>query len=82
MQSFYGNNMENNMERPQKIKRTTIWSSYTFGYLSKEYENTHSKRYMHPYVHCSIIYNNQDMKQPKSCQHVDKKDLVSIQNTA
>ena len=54
-----------------KIKnRTTIWSSNsTPGYLSKENENTKSKnqkkpktkkQYMHPYSHCSIIYNSQD----------------------
>ena len=29
---------------------------------SKENENTTLKRYMHSYVHCSIIYNSQDMK--------------------
>ena len=41
-----------------KIKNTTaIWSgSSTPGYLSKE--NTNLKRHMHPYVHCSIIYNS------------------------
>ena len=56
--------MENSMEISQKIKnRTTILSSYsTSGYLFKEYENTNLKMYMHPYVHCSIIYNRQDME--------------------
>jgi len=29
---------------------------------SKENENTTLKRYMHSYVHCSSIYNSQDMK--------------------
>ena len=53
--------MENSMEDPQKIKtRTIIWSSISnSGYLSKENENTDSKRYMYPHVHCSIIYNSQ-----------------------
>ena len=37
-------------------------SSSTSGYLSKENKNTNLKSYMHPYVHCSIIYNNQDME--------------------
>ena len=32
------------------------------GYLSKENKNTNWKRYMHPSVHCSIIYNSQDME--------------------
>ena len=59
--------MENMLEVPQKIKNsTTIWSSSsTSRYLFEENENTNSKRYMHPHVHCSIIYNSQDMKQPK-----------------
>ena len=34
----------------------------TSGYLSKETQNTKSKRHIHPYTHCSIIYNSQDMK--------------------
>ena len=29
---------------------------------SKEKENTNLKRYMHPKVHSSIIYNSQDME--------------------
>ena len=29
------------------------------------------KRYLHPQVHCSIIYSSQDMEQPK-CPSVDK----------
>ena len=54
----------NSREVPQKIKnRITIWSSNsTPGYFFKENKNTNSKRYMHTYVHCSIIYNNQDME--------------------
>jgi len=32
------------------------------GYLSKGNKNTNSKRYLHSYVHCSIIYNSQDME--------------------
>ena len=56
--------MENSMEVPQKIKnRTTIWSSNsTSEYLSEENENTNLKRYVHSHVHCSIIYNRQDME--------------------
>ena len=52
--------MQNSMESPQKIKnRTIIWPSYsTSGYLSEENENTSWKRYMHTYVHCSIIYDS------------------------
>ena len=47
---------------PSKTKnRTTIISSNPYpGHLSGE--NHNSKRYMHPIVHCSSIYNSQDMK--------------------
>ena len=40
--------MENSMEGPQKIKnRASMWTRNSiFGYLSKENENTNSKRYM------------------------------------
>ena len=56
--------VENSMGVTKKIKsRTTIWSNNsTSGYLSKENKNTNLKRYMHPSVHCSIIYNSQDME--------------------
>jgi len=33
-----------------------------YQYLFKEHKNTNVKRYMHPYIHCSIIYNDQDME--------------------
>ena len=43
--------------------RTTIQSiNSTFEYFPKENKNSNLKRYMHPYVHCSIIYNSQDME--------------------
>ena len=56
--------MEDNVEIPQRIKnKLIIWSSYsTSRYLSEEYQNTKLKRYMHPYVHCSIIYSSQDVE--------------------
>ena len=55
--------MENGMEVAKRIKnRTTIRSSNsTSGYFSEENKNPNSKRYMHFYVHCSIIFNSQDM---------------------
>ena len=37
-------------------------SDSTSGNLSKETWNTDSKEYVHPYVHCSIIYNHQDLE--------------------
>ena len=55
--------VENIMEFPQKIKnKITIWSSNSTGYLPEEFENTNLKRYMHPYVYCSIIYDSQIME--------------------
>ena len=53
--------MENNKEIPQKIKnRTTIWSrTPTSRHLFKEKENTNLKRYVHHYIHCSIMYVRQ-----------------------
>ena len=56
--------MENSMEGSQKTKnRTNIKpSNSTPGYISKKNENTNLKRYMHPSVHSSIIYNCQDIE--------------------
>ena len=39
-----------------------MWSNCSiYGYFSEENENTNLEKYMHPYVHCSIIYNSQDL---------------------
>ena len=53
--------MENSVELPQKMKNGTALgpSDSTFRYVSKETQNTNSKEYMHPHVHCRIIYNSQ-----------------------
>ena len=50
------------MEVPQKTKyRTTILSSNpTPRHIFRE--NHNSKRYMHPSVHCSTLYNSQDLE--------------------
>ena len=34
----------------------------TTKYLCEEIEITISKRYLHPHVHCTIIYNSKDME--------------------
>ena len=54
--------MENSMEVPQKTKNwVAIWSNNsTPGHIPRQ--NYNSKRYMHPYVHGSTIYNSQDME--------------------
>ena len=55
--------VENSMEHPQKLQnRTPIWpSNSTLEYISQKNENTNSKIYMHPNVHCNTIYSRQDM---------------------
>ena len=57
--------MENSMEVPQKTKNRTITPSSNPppGHLSRE--NGNSKRYMYPNVHCSPMYNSQDMETTK-----------------
>ena len=38
--------------------KTALWlSNTTSEYISKETQNSNLKEYMHPYFHCSIIYN-------------------------
>ena len=64
---------ENSMEFSQRTKdRISIWlSSSTLSYIYEKAKNIISKRYMHPNVHSSVIYNCQNVKQPK-CASVDK----------
>ena len=55
--------MENSMEVAQKIKnRIPRSNNSTFGYIPERNKLTVSKTYLHPYVHCRIIYNRQDME--------------------
>ena len=68
----------------KKLKnRITIWSSdFTTVYLPKEYKNTNLKRYMHPYVYSSIIYNCQTMEgaQLSINRWLDKEDVAYVYN--
>ena len=63
---------------PQKIKnRTTLWpNNSTSGHLSKGNKSTKSKRYPHSYVHCSILFNSQDMEKPVSIHRWMNKENV------
>ena len=74
--------MENSMEVPQKIKnRSTIRpNNFTTGYLSKENENTNLRRYMHPGVYSSVIYNSQIMEaiQVSINRWMDKEAVVCV----
>ena len=44
--------------------------------------NTNSREYMHPYVHCSIILNSQDLEaaQVSISRRVDTKAVVLLHN--
>ena len=55
--------VESSMEIPQKITNgSSFQPSYLpSGNISKGTQNTNLKEHKHPYVHCSIIYNCQDM---------------------
>ena len=72
--------MENSMEGLQNIKNgTALWpSDSTSGYISKETQNTNLKEYMHPYVHCSIMYSSQAMEstQVPTNRQVGKEDVT------
>ena len=56
--------VKSSMEIPQKIKNVSaFYSSYpTSGNISEGIQNTNSKEYEHSFVHCSAIYNCQDME--------------------
>ena len=51
---------ENSMKGPQKIKHgAVLWPTDSIsGHKSEETPNTNLEECMHPYVHCSVIYNN------------------------
>ena len=74
--------MENSMKIFQKIKNrmATLHSNSTSAYLFEEIQNTNTKRYMHPYVHCSIIYHSQDKKQLSVYQEWMDKDMIHTYN--
>ena len=73
---------ENSKEVATKItSRTTTWSSdFTSRYLLKENKNTKLKRYMYPNVHCSTMYNSQDMDAPSVSinRWMDKENVAHI----
>ena len=53
------------MEITQKVKNgSAFWpSDPTSENITEGTQNTSSKEHKHPYVHCSIIYNHQDMEE-------------------
>ena len=58
----------------------TLW--FHFWELSKETWNTNLKEYVHPYVHCSVIYKSQCLEaaQVPISGWMDKKAVVHLCN--
>ena len=56
--------LADSMAFPRKSKNGSALgpSDSISGDLSEETQNTNLKEYMHPCVHCSIIYNSHDLK--------------------
>ena len=76
--------MENNMAVPQKIKNIVpIWpKNLSPGYLPEKLKNMYLQRYMHHYVHCSIIHGGQGRETSKLSfdRVLDKEDVVCMYN--
>ena len=78
------NTVESSMEIPQEIKTgSAFWpSNPANGNLSKGTQNTTLKEQKHPYVHCSVIYNHQDVEaaQVSISRWVDKTTMGRLHN--
>ena len=61
------------------LKKISL-SNPTSGYLCEENENTNSKRYTQPHVHCSIVYKSQDME-TTNCPQMDERIKYTHTNT-
>ena len=76
--------VESSVEIPQKIKNGyAFWpSDPTSRNISKGTQNTNSKEHKQPYVHCSFIYNHQDMEaaQEPINRWVDKTTMRHLHN--
>ena len=75
---------EGSTEIPQKIKNgSPFWlSNPTSEHVSERTQNSNSKEHKYPYVHCSVIYNHQDMDaaQVSISRRVDKTTMGCLQN--
>ena len=68
-------------QTPVLIRRIQLYDKASLkDYLIAETQNTNLIEYMHPYAHCSIIYNRQDLKaaQVPISRRVDKKAVVRL----
>ena len=76
--------MESSMEVPQQIKNGATISSNNSAsrYLSEENKVTILERHLNSYVHCSIIYNDQDMETTWMSidGRMDEDDVVHVHN--
>ena len=61
------------------MKGEKDWVILSLGIYLRKPKTLIKKTYMHPYVHCSIIYDSQIWKQPK-CPPVDKQ-IKQLWNT-
>ena len=75
---------ESSMELPQKIwNASAFWpSNPTSGNIAKGTQHTNLKEHKQPYVHCSIIYNHQDMEiaQVSINRWADKTTMGHVHN--
>ena len=75
--------VESRMEILPKIKKGSTFcpTDPTTGNISRGTQNTNSKEYKHPYVHCSIIYNHQDIETAQvSINRLDKTTMGHLHN--
>ena len=62
---------------------SAFWpSDPTSGNISEGTQNTNLKEHKHPYVHCSVIYNSQDMEaaQVSISRWMDKTTMGHLHN--
>ena len=68
----------------KKLKMQLLYNPVIplLGIYPKKPQNTKSKEHKHPYVHCSVIYNCQDMEatEVSTGRWLDKEDVVHIYN--
>ena len=76
--------VESSMETSQAVKNgSAFWpSDPTSGTIYEETQNTNSREYKHPYIYCSVIYNNQYLEaaQVSINRWVDKTTMGHLHN--